>query len=451
MVSIVQAERDLRTGTETSGGLTVACFARIEDPEGEGSRTFIRLFKTQALAVASATDAMRAAGLPPGPLAGIPISVKDLFDIKGVTTLAGSKALADNPPASRDAPVVARLRAAGAVIVGTTNMTEFAFGGLGLNPHYGTPLNAWERDVGRIPGGSSSGAAVSVTDGMAIAAIGTDTAGSVRIPAALCGIVGFKPTARRVSCEGMVPLATTLDSVGPLAWTVDCCARLDGILAGEQAAQLPPVPISSLRLGIPKTLVFDGIDHRVAESFSRAVSWLTEAGCQVTEIALPEIGELPHINSRGGFAVAEAHAWHHALLERKSHLYDPVIAKRLATGAAITAREYIELLRIRANLINQADAASRPFDGLILPTIAVVAPRVSDLATDSAWLDANRLLIRNTSIANFLDRCAITLPCHLPDAPPVGLMIIGETMGDRRLLAVARTVEAVIEKQRHDR
>lgn len=379
-------------------------------------------------------------------LAGLPISVKDLFDIEGVTTLAGSTALADRPPAARDAPAIARLRAAGAVILGTTNMTEFAFGGLGLNPHYGTPLNPFDRARRRIPGGSSSGAAVSVTDGMAAVAIGTDTAGSVRLPAALCGIVGFKPTARRVPTEAVVPLAKTLDSVGVLAPTVAWCRRVDEVLSGEQVEPYS-VALEGLRFAVPKTLMLDGIDSDVASAFSRALSRLSRAGCRITEITLGEIADIIQINSRGGFPIAEAYAWHHELLARKRGEYDPIIAKRLATGAAISAKDYIVLREARADIIGRAAKATREFDAVLSPTVAVIAPLIDDVQDEAAWLTTNRLVIRNTGIANFLDRCAISLPCHPPGCAPVGLMLMGEAMADHRLLGIAQTVEALLAKE----
>src|SRR4051794_27927178 len=208
---IADVAADLRVGKTSSVELTRAALARIADPVGEGPRVFTRVY-ADAVDQAAEQDRRCARGGIASPLAGVPISIKDLFDVAGETTLAGSKALVGYPPAGRDAEVVARLKRAGAVIVGKTNMTEFAFSGLGLNPHYGTPRNPWDRERGRIPGGSSSGAAVSVTDGMAVAAIGTDTGGSVRIPAALCGLVGFKPTAARIPREGVLPLSETLDS-----------------------------------------------------------------------------------------------------------------------------------------------------------------------------------------------------------------------------------------------
>jgi aspartyl-tRNA(Asn)/glutamyl-tRNA(Gln) amidotransferase subunit A len=234
--TLEQCRQDLARGKIASRDLARRCFARIKDPRGEGARVFLRLFEEEALAAADSSDALRAAGRPARPLEGLPVSVKDLFDVAGSVTRAGSRVLAGHAPAERDAAAVARLRAAGAVLVGATNMSEFAMGSLGINPHYGTPLNPWDRAAARIPGGSSSGAAVSIADGMALAAVGSDTMGSVRMPAALCGVVGFKPTARRVPLEGVIPLAPSLDSIGVLSSTVAGCALVDAVLAGDAPA-----------------------------------------------------------------------------------------------------------------------------------------------------------------------------------------------------------------------
>src|SRR6201993_1929278 len=208
---------DLASGATSARKLVEECIARIADPAGEGQRAFIHVDRDAALEAADAMDRLRKANAAPSRFAGIPVSIKDLFDIKGQVTRAGSRALEDSAPAEADAPVVARLRAAGFVVIGRTNITEFAYSGIGINPHYGTPKSAYNRSVGHVPGGSSSGAAVSIADGMAFGALGTDTGGSCRIPAALCGVVGFKPTAHRVPTAGAFPLSTSLDSIGPLA------------------------------------------------------------------------------------------------------------------------------------------------------------------------------------------------------------------------------------------
>src|SRR4051812_40381678 len=294
---------DLSSGRTTSRELVEMALARIADPAGEGARTFVKIYADTARAAAGAQDRLRQAGYVASPLAGLPISIKDLFDVAGEVTLAGSKALDDRPPAVADSPVVARLKAAGTVLVGRTNMTEFAFSGVGINPHYGTPGNPHDRSL--VPGGSSSGAAVSVGDGQAIVAIGSDTGGSVRIPAALCGLAGFKPTQYRIPRDGVVPLSTTLDSIGPLANSIACCAIADAVMAGEPAVDSPwppaPMPADGLRLLVPRSHVFEGLAPEVAASFERACAALSRAGARITDRALPELDEIPKINAAGGY------------------------------------------------------------------------------------------------------------------------------------------------------
>ena len=420
------------------------CLARIAAPEGEGRRTFLKVHAEQARAAADFHDTMRRNGAAASPFAGIPVSIKDLFDIAGDTTTAGSMALRDAPPAKRDAPAVSRLRDAGFIPIGRTNMTEFAFSGLGINPHYGTPANAYDRKNARIPGGSSSGAAVSVTDGMAAAALGTDTGGSCRIPAALCGLVGFKPTAKRVPLDGAVPLSTSLDSIGPIAASVACCAVLDAVLAGEEPRPLREFPLTGLRLAVPQTLVFDGIDADVARAFAAARTRLSEAGAQIVDLPLRELSELGRINSKGGFGAAEAYAFHRPLIESKAALYDPRVLSRILRGREQDAADYIDLVRARADFIRRVGAIVAPFDALLLPTVPIIAPRIADLDDEIAYRDINLLLLRNPTIANFLDACAISLPCHRPGEAPVGLMLIGHHGGDGRLFDIAAAAEHLL-------
>jgi aspartyl-tRNA(Asn)/glutamyl-tRNA(Gln) amidotransferase subunit A len=443
MQPIRAVAHDLATGRSTSRALAEAALARIADPGGEGGRAFIRVFRESAIAEAEASDRLRKAGVVRSPLEGVPVSVKDLCDVKGFTTLAGSVVLKDAPAAARDAPVVARLRGAGAVVVGSTNMVEFALGATGLNPHYGTPRNPYDRATGRAPGGSSSGAAVSVTDGMAFGALGTDTAGSVRMPAALCGLVGFKPTARRVPRAGVVPLSRTLDSIGPLAGTVECCNVLDSVFAAEPYRPLEEMTVSGLRLGVLKSVV--SLEPAVAIAFEAALSALSRAGARVVETTFPELARMPEINRHGGFSIIEGYAWHRTLLEHAGDKYDPMIAARFRGGAEVTAAEYLELLDARAEMIEIADRTTAPFDAIVMPTVPMTAPAIEGLERDrDLALKTNLALIRNCVLANFLDRCAVTVPCQAPGATPVGLMLVGRTMADRRLLAIARAVEGVL-------
>jgi aspartyl-tRNA(Asn)/glutamyl-tRNA(Gln) amidotransferase subunit A len=435
----------LAAGRSQAEGLVEAAVARARDPAGEGARVFIAHAGDRAIAAARASDALRAAGAARAPLEGLPISIKDLFDIAGETTRAGSVVLADTPPAERHATIVARLLAAGAVLVGRTNMTEFAYSGLGLNPHYGTPLNPFDRATGRIPGGSSSGAAVSVTDGMAAAAIGTDTGGSVRIPAALCGLAGFKPTARRVSTQGTLPLSTSLDSIGPLAPSVACCALLDAVLAGEAAMVPVPAAVRGLRLAVPTTLVLDGLDPTVSEAFAAALSALSAAGVAVSEIALPEFAALAEINARGGLPGAEAWAYHRAMIARDGARYDPRVRQRIERGVAMSAADYVDVVHARTAWIAAVEARIAPFDALVLPTVPVVAPPLAPLVADDALYGAaNVLILRNPTLINVLDGCALSVPCHAPGTAPVGLMIASAGGSDRRILAIGLAVEAAL-------
>jgi len=378
----------------------------------------------------------------PGPLAGIPVSIKNLCDVAGETTLAGSKALDDAPPAKADAPVVARLRAAGAVIVGSTNMSEFAFSGIGFNPHYGTPGNPADRK--RVPGGSSSGAAVSVADRMAVAGLGTDTGGSVRIPAAVCGLVGFKPTARRVPIDGVVPLSTSLDSIGPLANSVEDCAIVDAVFAGEPIVIPDAVPLAGLRFGIPKQFVMDELDPTVAKAFERACKALAAKGVRIEQIDLPQLNELPAINAKGGFAASEAFAWHQKLIGRRGNVYDPFVAPRILRGKEMSAADYIDLLHARADLQKRVAAITSNYDAVIMPTCAITPPTLDEVSTAEGFTRKNMLLLRNTTVGNFLDRCGISLPCHAAGELPVGFMLMGEAMADKRVLAMARSVAPVV-------
>ena len=436
---------DLAAGKTTSCALVEDALARIADPAGEGARAFRRTYGDAAIAQAHASDAMRAHRIVASPLAGIPVSIKDLFDVAGEVTLAGSRVLADAPPAGADAPVVRRLRAAGAIIVGRTNTVEFAFSGLGINPHYGTPKNPWDRATGRIPGGSSAGAAVSVSDGMAAIGLGSDTGGSVRIPAALCGLTGFKPTARRVPREGAFPLSTTLDSIGPIARSVACCALVDSILAGD-APQVPAaLPLQGLRLGVVRDYVLEGLDRHVAAAFDKALARLSQAGACVADMRFEALGRLPQINRTGGIVLPEAYAIHRDLVTRRGSEYDPRVAYRVLRGADVTAADYIEVLRERAGLIAESARLAAPYDALLMPAVVMVAPAIARLEADEQlYNQANNAILRNPSVVNFLDGCALTIPCHAPGAGPVGLMVVGQCGEDRRLLAVGLAIESAL-------
>lgn len=439
--------QDMAIGTRSAGALAEHCLDRIAEPGGEGGRAFIAIEPAKVRAQAAAIDLLRKHGIAPGPLAGLCISLKDLFDVAGEVTRAGSIALADAPPARQDAAIVARLRAAGAVITGRTNMTEFAYGGIGFNPHYGTPAAPWDRATGRVPGGSSAGAAVSVADGMAHAAIGTDTGGSCRIPAAFCGIVGYKPTAARVPLAGCYPLAPSLDSIGPLAPSVACAALIDAVLAGEEPVVPEPMPVAGLRLLAPTNYVLDAMEKPVAEAYGAALSRLSGAGARITEGRLGVLERMPDLFEKGGIGAAECHAHHAPLIAEKGQLYDPKVRVRMEVAATQSSAGYQALLRLRRQLCAELDSASAPYDAIVMPTVPILPPPIGLFGDHQSFADYNRLnglTLRNTAIANQLDRCAISLPCHAAGAPPVGLMLVGERMGDRRLFAIAAGIEALL-------
>ena len=426
----------------TSRELVEICLQAIADPEGEGSRTYLKVYADGARTAADAADRRRRDGKHGGSLLGVPVSIKDLFDVAGETTRAGSLVLTDAGPAAVDAAIVRRLKKAGAILIGRTNMTEFAYSGLGLNPHYGTPRNAFDRKSGRIPGGSSSGAAVSVTDGMAAVGIGTDTGGSVRIPAALCGLTGFKPTARRISSEGMLPLAPSLDSIGPIARTIDCCERVDAVLAGEVFRSEPSPLLSSLRLGVLEGYVLEDLDARVASAFDRAIRRLRAAGATMKRATF---AEMQHVPSRNQFAAAEAFRWHRVLLGRKGREYDRHVSARIWHGAAMLAADYLDMMRLRNEIALAAEIAFAGFDALLLPTTPWTAPIITLLEeSDDAYFEANGAMLRNTSLFNYLNGCAATLPCHERGEAPVGLMVAGLAGWDAAILRVSRAIEPVV-------
>jgi aspartyl-tRNA(Asn)/glutamyl-tRNA(Gln) amidotransferase subunit A len=435
---------ELDSGRSSARKLVEQCLARIADASGEGARTFIHVDTEAAIEAAEAMDRLREVRAAPSPYAGIPVSIKDLFDIRGQVTRAGSRALDDSPPAEADAPVVARLRRAGFIVIGRTNMTEFAYSGIGINPHYGTPKGAWQRSVGHVPGGSSSGAAVSVADGMAHGALGTDTGGSCRIPAAFNGIVGFKPTQRRVPLDGGVPLSFSLDSFGPIARTVGCCAVLDAVLADEPVIPLQPRPIRGMRLAAPTTIVLDELEDAVARTFDRALEALSRQGALIERIAVPEFLDMAQMNAKGGFSAAESYAWHRYLIASKGDIYDPRVASRIMRGESQSAADYVDLLGARRSLIARIAVRLAPYDAMILPTTANTPPRIADLADDKAFASANLLALRNCSLVNVIDGCAISLPAHRDGEVPVGLMLAATGGADRRIFELAAGMEGVV-------
>jgi aspartyl-tRNA(Asn)/glutamyl-tRNA(Gln) amidotransferase subunit A len=447
MWTVAALSAALEAGHTTSRALVEEALARIADPSGEGPRAFLEVH-AHSREEADFADRLRRRGIRRSPVEGLPVSLKDLFDVAGDVTRAGSTILAGSPPARADAPAVARLRAAGAVFIGRTNMVEFAFGGVGLNAHYGTPRNPWDRARGRVPGGSTSGGAVALADGMCVMALGSDTRGSVRQPAALCGVVGFKPTAARVPREGAFPLSFTLDSIGPLANSVACCAAYDAVLAGDVSGPLPELPVKGLRLLLPKSSALQDLDSEVGSTFDSALKRLRDAGAVLSELAVPAFDRQNEYFKGGGFAGAEAYHIHRPHLARLAE-YDPRVGKRILLGKDMTGADYVALQELRAAFIREVAALAAPFDAIVMPSVPCVAPTIEEAeASDDDYFRWNLRIMRNNGLINFLDGCALTLPCQDFGAAPVGFMVCGTAMSDRHILAVSAAIERTL-KRRH--
>lgn len=393
----------------------------------------------------AAAEAARVAA--DAPLAGLAVSIKDLFDVEGEATRAGSVALADARPATADAVAVARLRAAGGAVVGRTNMSEFAFSGVGINPHYGTPPNPCDPQVPRIPGGSSSGGAVSVATGAAFIGLGSDTGGSIRIPAALCGIVGFKNTARLTPLQGAYPLSWTLDTVCAMTRSVRDAVLAHEILAARTVTRQDK-PLSAWRLALATTQMLDSLDTTVARTFERTLRQLRDAGARIDEIPLAPIRDLGTLQSTGGFAAAESYAWHRQMLAAHGERYDPRVRLRIERGAGMKAWEYLDLQRARTAWIADIEDALAGYDAVLSPTVPMVATPIADVAPgaerDEAFFRTNALLLRNTSVVNMLDGCALSLPCQAPGELPVGLMAWHGALRDDTILALSLQIERVL-------
>lgn len=445
MQTVDEARAAVASGQTTFQHLVRRSLDVAADKSGQGPSAFLKLYRESALAAAYMADQARLQGRSMSPLAGLPVSVKDLFDFRGEVTLAGSRVRAEMPSASRDSIVVQRLHAAGAAIVGRTNMTEFAYSGLGLNPHYGTPLNPFDRAAARIPGGSSSGAVVSVSDGMATVAVATDTGGSARIPAAFCGLTGFKPTAARIPLDGAFPLSPSLDSVGSIGVSVACCAQLDAVLAGEPWHSSKPVSMQDIRIGAVVDFMTDDLDPDVASAYQAALSRLSAHGVKIEEVRYPELLELPAYNQKGGFAAYESYGIHESLIEERAGAYDPRVAARILRGKQMDTRDHELLLRQREEFIRNSSARFDGIDALVAPTVPMIAPRIADCATDGEFARLNLLALRNPSVVNFLDGCAISLPCHRAGEAPVGLMLMQTAGRDRELLGLAQNIEALLQ------
>ncbi|WPB57258.1 amidase [Xylophilus sp. GOD-11R] len=440
--SIAKLRQDIAGGAATHESVVQASLDGAAAPVA--ASVFTRLYPDAALAAARHADAASAAGVQLAALAGLPVSIKDLYDVAGEATASGSVICANDAPAAADAPVVERLRRAGAAIVGKTNMTEFAFSGVGINPHHGTPRNPSDASVARIPGGSSSGAAVSVALGLAVAGLGSDTGGSIRIPAALCGLVGFKSTQSRTTLAGTFPLSGTLDTVCSMAHGVADCIAVDAVIADSPLA-VRPRDIRGMRFAVPRTLVFDGVEPAVAAAFDRAIATLNEAGATIVDLPLAEFAEIAAIGSPVGLSAIEGAAIHAERLATQSDRMDPRVAARMKTGLPVAASAYLAMLRARQQWIARVERQLTGFDAFLCPTVPLVAqPTEALLASDAEFFRVNGLMLRNPSVVNFLDGCSFSLPCQAAGELPVGLMVSSVRGDDAALAGVALAVEGAI-------
>lgn len=443
------ARNAVAVGTLSAQDLMAAALRAADSPACD--KAFIRRFDAQARATAQAVDMGLAQGSPVPALGGLAVSIKDLFDVAGQPTTGGSAAMADAAPAVADCSAVARLRHAGAALVGHTNLSEFAFSGVGINPHHGTPANAGTLALDptpRAPGGSTSGGATSVAAGAAWAALGSDTGGSIRIPAALQGLVGFKNTQRLTPLDGAIPLSTTLDTSCVITRSVADAVLLHEVLAARTVAPWQR-PTRLLRLAVPTTLMLDDLEPAVARAFQTTLDTLRAAGAVIDEIDLPPLARLAAINAQGGFAAAESWAWHQARLAERADRYDPRVALRIRRGQALSAADYIELFTARLAWVAEVRQEIAAYDALLSPTVPMVAPPVAPLvASDETFFATNARLLRNPSAVNFLDGCALSLPCQEPGTLPVGLMVWADALGDDRVLGVSLAIEATLSAAR---
>ncbi len=443
MNTIAQLTTDFASHAGHASALAQRQLAIARDPNGEGARVFLSLNDKAIMDDAAASDQRFAAGQARA-LEGITISIKDLFDVAGEVTAAGSTVLRTRAPAVADAPAVARLRAAGAIPFGRANMVEFAYSGVGINPHFGTPRNVWDRRTdggGRVPGGSSSGGGVSVAGGMCTASLGSDTGGSVRLPAALNGVYGFKPTAYRVPVLGTIPLAVTHDSVGSIANSVDCCARIDAVLAGERYAP-HTVDLRNVKLLKPQCLIWRDLDPEVESATLAAIEKLRSTGATIIEAPLDPLEEA---FNTAGFISAIALDWHNENINVNGVGYDPRTWKRIQLGNDVTRAQHSWAIAFRRFWIDRMNIALADFDGVICPTVACIAPEIAPLiSNDELFFKMNSRILRNTSWVNSLDGCAITMPCHVAGDAPVGLQIAGRHGTDHHVLAIGRACEAAL-------
>jgi aspartyl-tRNA(Asn)/glutamyl-tRNA(Gln) amidotransferase subunit A len=424
--------------------VTEAALARIDACDDRA--IFTTITRDRAVAEARAAAGRLGAKRPLGLLDGVPVAWKDLFDVQGLPTTAGSQQRAGGPPAEHDAAVVANLSAAGMICIGRTNMTEFAYSGIGLNPHFGTPRNPYGTEP-RVPGGSSSGSAVAVARGLVPVAIGTDTGGSVRVPAALNGVVGYKATAGRYLMAGVFPLSPTLDSLGVLSRSVADATLVDAAMRRAKPAQPRPHVPNGVRIFVPTNFVLGDCEPAVLANFDAAIERLTHAGAVVERGVLPAFDAIARLgDKRGAIVAAEACAIHEALLKSdKIAGVDRRVVARLRAGAAVTLTDYLAVTFARRQLI--ADTAQRFAQYFIaFPTTPIVAPPIAALENDDErFFAANARILRNTAPGNFLDWCGVSLPNGRDAAGmPTALLLSAMPGRDDALLSLALGCEALI-------
>ena len=408
---------------------------------------FIDVLGDRARKEARASRKRHRSGAALGTLDGIPLGWKDLFDIKGRVTTAASIVLKSNPPASADAGLVAAAVRAGAVTTGTLNMTEFAYSGIGLNPHYGTPRNPRDSKVHRAPGGSSSASAAVVAAGLLPAAIGTDTGGSIRIPASFNGVVGYKSSTGRYPMAGVFPLSRSLDTLGPLANTVEDCAIIDAVLGGWKKA----ATISSMRgleFVVPKNVVFDGAQDEVRANFEKSLARLSKAGAKIKHLTVPAFDAILQLNaSRGHLLGAEAlHVHWNRVNGPDAERMDQRVLGRLKLAEKMSAVDLVEILQQRQKLI--AETTALLGDAMVLfPSTPHVAMPTAPLEADqSEFFRANAKTLRNTTLGNFLDWCGVSMPNGTGEGGmPTGLLISAVHGSDGQLLSVGQRVQQLIE------
>jgi aspartyl-tRNA(Asn)/glutamyl-tRNA(Gln) amidotransferase subunit A len=445
-LTIVDFGRKLRAREISAEQATEECLRRIGE-DGTRLNAFILVMADQARQQARDADRELAAGHDRGPLHGVPISIKDLFDLRGTPTTAASR-VRDGHMAAHDAPALTHLRQAGAVFIGKTNLHEFAFGTTNDDSAFGPARNP--HDPSRSPGGSSGGSAISVATGMALATVGTDTGGSIRIPAAACGIVGLKPSLGEVSTDGVVPLSRTFDHVGPLTSTVtDAWLMYRALLGGPILRPPAPKPASGLRLAVPRGYFCDPLDDDVRARFEEALDALRRAGARIDDVEIRHASDIGPVYLQ--ISLADAAAYHAATLETMADRYTPNVRLRLEMGRYILGEDYARALAGREVLRREVDAAMAEHDALVTPTLPIPAPPIgaATIRVGASEEPVRNMMLRLTSPFNITGHPAIALPCGATSAGlPCSLQLVGARAQTDALVRIALSVEDVLREAR---